>query len=127
MDGVDFDGRRQSWIIADAELKHAAESRRILISSRWVYALLKVFLLEEEGLLDDLMMQRLGPDIEVPMALFETKENVAVAKLAMAQGTWRGRLEVAFRLYGRRDARDEFLAGVLGLPRQRFGSSPLHE
>lgn len=122
LDGVDYDGRRKGGIIVDPELKRAAEMGGIPISSWWVYALLKVFLLEEEGLLDDFKLQRLRGAVDVPLKLFKTEENVVVATRAMAQATWRGRLEVAFGLYGRRDAGDEDLAVVLRFRAERSGS-----
>ncbi|KAK1753168.1 hypothetical protein QBC47DRAFT_387916 [Echria macrotheca] len=112
--GVDLDGRRQDApdrpLIADPQLKRAAETFRIPLSSRFIYGLLVMSLLEQEGLLDDFLAERLSRNVWVPFAAFETESNVQVAKLAMAQQDWLGRLCVAFQLYGRADAADQALA-----------------
>lgn len=112
--GVDLDGQRQDApdrpLITDPQLKRAAETFRIPLSSRFIYGLLMMSLLEQEGLLDDFLAERLGRNVSVPFAMFETESNVQVAKLAMAQHDWLGRLCVAFQLYGRADAADQAVA-----------------
>lgn len=55
--GVDLDGQKSS-IIADPELKKAAENFRIPISARLIYNLLILCLLEAEGLMSDFMFER---------------------------------------------------------------------
>lgn len=70
---------------------------------------MSVFIQEEEGLLDDYAVKRVSPGIHQLAGFFQTKENAAIAKLAMAQDTWFERLDIAFRHYGRRDAADDRL------------------
>ncbi|KAK0612232.1 hypothetical protein B0T14DRAFT_441647, partial [Immersiella caudata] len=111
---ADLDGRRQDAtgrpLITDPQLKPAADTLRIPLWSRFIYGLLTMSLLEQEGLLDDFMAERLSRNVLVPFAMFKTESNVQVAKLAMAQQDWLGRLCVAFQLYGRADAADEAMA-----------------
>ncbi|KAG9233747.1 hypothetical protein BJ875DRAFT_511371 [Amylocarpus encephaloides] len=98
--GKDLDGQRQK----------AAENFNIPISARFIYSLLGIYLLEEEGLLDDFMIGRLSPGITQAASLFQTENNTRIAMLALAQDTWLKKLCVAFRLYERKDAVDEGLA-----------------
>jgi hypothetical protein len=106
--GVDLDGQRQSShaIIFDSTLKFVAETFSITLSSRLIYALLTMFFLEEEGLLDDFMDARLRPSLTQTVQLFKSKSNKSIAGLAMEQKTWVKKLEVAFELYGREDPAD---------------------
>ena len=71
--GVDLNGQRQgsaSPIIVDSKLKKTAEDFSIPLSARLVYNLLVMCLLEEEGLLDDFMVERFNPGILQMTALF---------------------------------------------------------
>ncbi|KFZ24166.1 hypothetical protein V502_01329 [Pseudogymnoascus sp. VKM F-4520 (FW-2644)] len=110
-------------IIINASLRVAAEDFNTPLSARFVYTLLIMHLLEEEGLMDHFMVARMGPGIEHTASLFETESNARIARLAMAQETWLGKLGVAARLYGRMDANDAMVAvGLLmlhGLPEMR--------
>ncbi|KAM0472343.1 hypothetical protein ACHAPX_008771 [Trichoderma viride] len=90
----------------DPELKKAAEELRIPLSSRFLFDLLSMALLEEEGLMDDLIVEK----IQTVSDWFETESNDEIAKLAMAQATWREKFCVAARLYGREDAADHDVA-----------------
>ena len=113
--GVDLDGRRQDSptpIIVDPELKKAAETCSIPLSARLVYNLLSMFLMQEEGLLDYLMIERMSPSIELLPRLFQTANNAELAKLAMTQNTWTEKFCVASRLWGKRDSGDD-VAGQL--------------
>jgi hypothetical protein len=78
-----------------------------------------VYLLEEEGLLDDFMLERLKPDILQTVALFQTESNARIARSAMVQETWLEKLCTAFTLYGRADAADDEIAKLLRMI-QRF-------
>ncbi|EHK43119.1 uncharacterized protein TrAtP1_001696 [Trichoderma atroviride] len=93
----------------DPELKKAAEELRIPLSSRFVYDLLSMVLLEEEGLMDDLIVKK----VQTVSDWFETESNDMIVKLAMAQTTWREKFNVAARLYGREDAADDDVANEL--------------
>jgi len=107
--GVDLDGQRRSsdWpIIINPQLKRAAEAFSIPNSSRLIYSLLSVVLLEEEGLLDDFMVERVSPGLWTLANSFWEEENATIALLAMTQKTWLERLCLAFRLYGRGDTGD---------------------
>ena len=121
--GVDLDGQRQSSvlpIIFDPELKTAAEEFRIPLTSRLIYNILVICLLEEEGLLDDFMLERMLPGTLKISNGFKTESNARIAKLAMAQTTWLKRFCVASWLYGREDDTDHEIAMALrmlhGLP-----------
>jgi hypothetical protein len=107
--GVDLDGQRQgsvSPIIVDSKLKRAAEDFSIPLSARLIYNILVVYLLEEEGLLDDFMIKRLNPGILQTTASFETESNTRIARLVIVQKTWLEKLCMAFRMYGREDVAD---------------------
>jgi hypothetical protein len=111
--GVDLDGQRQgpaSLMIFDPKLKRAAEDLSIPLSARLVYNLLIVCLLEGEGLLDKFMVDRLNPSILQMAAVFETKSNARIARLAITQDTWLEKFCIASRLYGREDAADHSIA-----------------
>lgn len=57
---MDLDGQRQSShsaILVDSKLKIAEETFSIPLSSKLAYTLFSIVLLEEEGLLDDLMVE----------------------------------------------------------------------
>lgn len=114
--GVDLGGQRQishSTIIIDSKLKIAAETFRLPLSSRLVYNLLSHVLLEEEGLLDDFMIERLRPSLIHTVACFETDSNSSLARHAIIQETWQKKLDVAFTLYGRKDAADQEVSLLL--------------
>ena len=111
--GVDLDGQRQSsasTIITDSKLKKAAEEFSIPLSARLIYNILSVVLLEEEGLLDDFMVERITPGIVRMATLFKTETNARIAKFAIAQETWLDRLCIAFSLYGQEDEADHEFA-----------------
>ncbi|KAF2190968.1 SET domain-containing protein [Zopfia rhizophila CBS 207.26] len=111
--GKDLNGQKQgsvSPIIVDPKLKKAAEDFSIPLSSRLFYNLLVMYLLEEEGLLDDFMAERLHPSILNIKALFITERNARIATLAMAQETWLEKFCMALRLYGRADVADHAVA-----------------
>jgi hypothetical protein len=94
-------------IIFDSQLRKQAQEFDISISSRFIYYLLTVYLLEEEGLLDGFRLERLMPGITVTKNCFENRSNVKLARLALAQPTWFGRVCVAFSMYGREDVADQ--------------------
>ncbi|KAF2641477.1 SET domain-containing protein [Massarina eburnea CBS 473.64] len=107
-----------SHIISDPKLRRAAETMNIPLPSRLLYNLLIMVLLEHEGLLDDLMVQRMEPGIVTIAHFMQTKENADVARQAMAQETWLGKLCTAFVLWGREDLADGELAVQLRQLRQ---------
>lgn len=111
--GVDLNGQKQdstSPIIVNPKLKEVAEDFRIPLSSRLIYNLLVMCLLEEEGLLDDFMVERLNPRILQTVTTFQTESNASIARLAMTQKTWPEKFCTAFRLYGRTDVADHAIA-----------------
>ncbi|KAI0529789.1 hypothetical protein GGR58DRAFT_495665 [Xylaria digitata] len=114
--GVDINGQRQSSaspLIFDFELKDAAENMSIPLFARLIYNLLAIYLLEEEGLLDDFMVERLLPGTSLVSALFKTESNARISRLSMAQDTWLGKFCVACQLYGRKDVADHECAVIL--------------
>jgi hypothetical protein len=100
-------------IITDVRLRRATEDFNTPLSARFVHTLLIIQLLEEEGLIDYFVVARMGPGIERTASLFETESNVRIARLALAEETWLGKLSVASRLYGRKDANDAMVAAGL--------------
>ncbi|KAM7194685.1 hypothetical protein V8F20_007877 [Naviculisporaceae sp. PSN 640] len=112
--GRDLDGQKlgdsDRSLITDLQLKRAAETHRIPLSSRLIYGLLVMVLTEQEGLLDHFLAERLSPGIWAVATVFQTESNARLAKCAMAQETWLERLCMAFPLYGRADAVDAALA-----------------
>ncbi|KAJ6035733.1 SET domain-containing protein [Penicillium herquei] len=114
--GVDLDGLRQNShnaIIVDSNLKNMAEKFNIPLSSRLVYNLLTMFLLEEEGLLDEFMVKRLGRSLIPTARFFESEWNSKVAWLALSQDTWLEKLVVGLRLYGFKDTGDYKISQIL--------------
>lgn len=110
--GVDIDGQRQSSaspIIIDRKLKKAAENFSIPLSNRLIYNLLIMSLLEDEGLMDDFVAERVNPGILEMVSLFRTESNARIASLAMKQETALGKFCVAFRLYGKSDVGDHIV------------------
>ena len=99
-----------SPIIVDSKLKKTAEDFSIPLSARLIYNLLVMFLLEEEGLLDDFMVERFNPGILQTTAFFQTGSNARIARQAMAQETWQEKFCMAFGLYGRGDVADHTTA-----------------
>lgn len=93
-------------LLLPSTLRLAAETFSISLSFRLIYALLSIFFLEEEGLLDDFMDARLRPRLTKRVQLFKSKSNQSIVCLATKQKTWVQKLQVAFRLYGREDAAD---------------------
>jgi hypothetical protein len=109
---VDIDGQRQSSgasVIANHELKEAAENGSIPLSSRLIYNILVIVLTEKEGLLDDFMLERLRPSVFGMAALFTTESNIRIVMLVLQQDSWSDKLFMAFNLYGRNDASDDDL------------------
>ncbi|KAF2460037.1 hypothetical protein BDY21DRAFT_316868 [Lineolata rhizophorae] len=119
--GVDVNGQRQegptSPIIVDRELKKAAENFCIPLSSRLIYELLVAYLLEEEGLLDDLRLERLNPTLWQITGSFHTESNASIARLAMKQKSWLEKFCMAFGLYGRADVADHVVSKGLRMLR----------
>ncbi|PQE16413.1 SET domain protein [Rutstroemia sp. NJR-2017a BVV2] len=93
-------------IIFDPKLRTQAQDLSISLSSRFIYNILAVYLLEEEGLLDEFMLKELVPVITGTKVLFQNRGNAKIATLTMAQPTWFGRVCVAFSMYGREDPAD---------------------
>lgn len=89
--GKDLNGQKQECtdrpLITDTQLRIAAETLSIPLSSRFIYGLLKIFVIEQEGLLDDFLAKRLCPSVFAAADMFQTESNATVAKLAMAQGS----------------------------------------
>lgn len=114
--GVDLKVEEQtsaSSIIVDSKLRKSAEEFSIPLSARLIYDLLGMYLLEEEGLLDDFMVKRMNPGIRRTTTWFGTESNAVIARLAIAQESWLRKLCVAFRLWGREDAADHTMAVAL--------------
>lgn len=104
---------QSSPIITDPKLRKKAQDFGIPLTTRFVYGLLTMFLLEEEGLLDHLMRDRIEPMIARQVAWFDTPENRKIAEAAMKAGSIRKSVEIAFLFWGKYDIADEVTPGVL--------------
>lgn len=114
--GKDMDGQRQVHarsILSDPGVKSAAEEFRIPLSTRFIATALMGYLLEEEGLLDHFMVERILPSMRSTAGTFKTRRNAKIAAIVMAQQTWLGKVCTAFRLYGKEDAADQEIAAAL--------------
>ncbi|KFX91197.1 hypothetical protein V490_06040 [Pseudogymnoascus sp. VKM F-3557] len=100
-------------LITDDRIRAAAEDFNTPLSARFVYALLFMQLLEEEGLMDHFLVARMSPGIEQTASFFEDERNSRIARLALAQETWLGKLSVAARLYRQGDSNDARVASAL--------------
>jgi hypothetical protein len=104
----------RSSVIIDSGLRQAAETFVLQLSSRFIYDVLGASLLEEEGLLDDFMVQRVRPSIRTLVGFFDGRER---GRCEACHGT--GKLaresKLAIRLHGRGDATDQSLAEILRL------------
>lgn len=108
---------RNSPIICDPKLKNAADTFSLPISSRFIYDVTRVFLMEQEGILNPTKAQLSIPVILMTVArMFKTERNRKIAELAMKQKTWLERACVAFNLWGERDAIDDELPAIFRNP-----------
>ena len=113
-EGADPDAQERGTtlcVIFDPKLRRAAETFSIPISSRLIYRLLLMVVLEQEGLLDDLFVKRLLPTVVRLPDLFRIESNAKIAKAALAETSWMKKFCVAQALWGRVDAGDEMVAG----------------
>ncbi|KUL87177.1 hypothetical protein ZTR_05621 [Talaromyces verruculosus] len=111
--GKDLSASGEAWpptIIVDPELKRAAESYNIPLSTRFIHGVLFTVLMEEEGLLDDFATERIYATMVFPPTMFKTENNRRIAERALDQDTWLEVLGVAFELDGRSDADDQSFA-----------------
>ncbi|PQE17468.1 SET domain protein [Rutstroemia sp. NJR-2017a WRK4] len=99
-------------IIFDPKLRKQVQDFDISLSSRFIYDILIVYLLEEEGLLDEFLLKELVPAVTTTKDLFRNRDNIKMASLALAQPTWFGRVCVAFSMYGREDPADRKTAAM---------------
>lgn len=119
--GEDVDGLRpvsERPILNDPQVRRAAEELRIPLSTRLIAHVLRGFLLEEEGLLDHLMVERILPGVRVVAASFRTPSNARMAAIVVAQKSWLGKVCAAFRLYGKEDDGDQEVAAELRMARE---------
>jgi hypothetical protein len=107
---------RTPHIISDPGLRRAAEEFRIPLTSRFVYDVFTMLLLEE-GLLDEFMRERIEPGVVRLVGLFGTEGNARVARRAVGEETVQGKVGVALGMWGRRDKVDDVLPGLLKVVR----------
>jgi hypothetical protein len=100
-------------IIADTALRNTATAGNIPLSSRVVYLVLLAFLFEEEGLLCDFDLNNFNHMLGVFCQSFGDNANATIARAAMEEKTWLGKLSVAFWLYGKTDSSDQIVAGLV--------------
>lgn len=89
--------------------------------SRYIYILLTIFLIEEESLLNDFLVERLRLDLITTAGLLRLEGNCSIAILAIDQKSWPERLLLGFELYGRRDTAGH--EDILALPELHLVSS----
>ncbi|KAF2423483.1 SET domain-containing protein [Tothia fuscella] len=110
--GVDLKGEK-SAIIIDRNLRRVAENLLISLSTRLIYLLLGMALLEEEGLMDHFQEERMSPGILQIAGMFATESNMKIAILAVAQETWLEKFCIATKLYGQADRADREVSAAL--------------
>lgn len=118
--GKDVDGPMPASsrpFLSDPEVKKAAEELSIPQSTRLIAVVMMGFLLEEEGLMDRFMFERLRPTVESVAASFQTASNSHIAALVVAQASWLGRVCMAFKLYGKEDEADQEISAKLRMAR----------
>ncbi|KAM5469459.1 hypothetical protein MferCBS49748_002817 [Microsporum ferrugineum] len=116
-DGEDINRKKHSpgsSIIMDLKLKKAAEQSRITLANRFIYQLLVLFLLEEEGMLDIYTLKSLRRRLDRTVNLFQEERNARIARLAMRRKTWLRKFLTAFKLYGQEDGADFFASMYFG-------------
>ncbi|KAG5972707.1 hypothetical protein E4U55_000738 [Claviceps digitariae] len=106
-----------SHIIIDPKLRKLAEAGEIPLSSRFIYEILSFLLLEQEGLLDEILLAKAKKGVGQMSTAFKNKDNAEIAAAAMAQRTWFEKLDIACRLWGRRDPADVLLASFVAARR----------
>jgi hypothetical protein len=95
-------------------VKRAVEELTLPMSTRFIASILRAFLLEQEGLLDQFRVEILGlSNTNLVVASFKTASNARIAANVVAQESWMGKLCAAFRLYGKKDDADGEVAAVL--------------
>ncbi|KAG6012277.1 hypothetical protein E4U43_007866 [Claviceps pusilla] len=99
-------------IILDPILRQTAAAGEIPLSSRFIYEVLSCLLLEQEGLLNDILQSKAQKGVGHMSTAFRNKDNADIAAAAMAQTSWLERLDIACRLWGRRDPADAQLASI---------------
>ncbi|KAM0435899.1 hypothetical protein ACHAPT_002791 [Fusarium lateritium] len=102
-----------SPIIADPDLKRASENLTIPISNRFVYDLMFMTLVEQEGVLDDFLLVRASQRITSMASYFTTERNARIAKLALKQEPWLKKLDVAMLIFGAKDESDDAVNKLL--------------
>ncbi|SPO01693.1 related to hexose transporter protein [Cephalotrichum gorgonifer] len=98
--------RSETPVIFDPELRKAAETFDLPMASRFVYNILTIILLEEEGLSDDLAVGALCRSVTKTTLMLESESISRVANLAIEQDSLFEMLRVAFGIYGRKDGGD---------------------
>jgi hypothetical protein len=93
-------------IISNLALKKAAEQHDILLSARFIYKLLTMCLLEQEGILDDIYIKDNEGQMSLLVNLFEDQSNIEVVKLAMEEISWTHKFAVASQLCRKQDGAD---------------------
>lgn len=108
-------------IIRDPVMKRAAETLSIPLSKRFIYGMLFIVLMEEEGLLDDFGLGLIFQSVLPCPTSFKTKSNFEIADRAFHRGytnkCWKDALGITFELDGRSDEADWSFAE--GLRRER--------
>ncbi|KAJ6122855.1 hypothetical protein N7512_005320 [Penicillium capsulatum] len=121
--GVDWDDPKrfipglpeQPPVIVNPKLRRAAETFSLPLTSRFVYEVLRVFLMEQEGLVSseiDVYCQS-GRSMLVTMLEMKTESNIAVAEQVLAKKNWMDRVNLALTIWGKKDAGDEEAARKL--------------
>lgn len=110
--GRGLDGKPQSaemQMIVDCDLRKRAERLDIGVADRLVYYLLTMVLLQQEGLLDKFMVERMQPGISNLVTSLRTVENKIIIKDALTRNTWEERLGACLEMWGKRDDGDAAL------------------
>jgi hypothetical protein len=120
--GEELENKRSS-IIVDPVLRNAAEKFKLPISSRLIYDILVMLLLEQEGLLKDVAKKSHDDSVAMICSLFGSAHNKYVGMLTMALKSPLEKFVVANRLYGREDPMDKSGGELFGKYKKLAGSA----
>ncbi|KAJ5949505.1 hypothetical protein N7454_001089 [Penicillium verhagenii] len=100
------DPRNKPSIIINAELRRLAGSFDLSLCTIIFFDFLLLFLLAEEGLLNDTFLAGFGGGLARRGLFIISESNRIIFERARRQRTWEERLQIATRLYGREDPGD---------------------
>lgn len=94
-------------VFLNLDVKRVVEKRALPLTTRFIYHLLLMLLLEQEGTLDQFVVARVwSHNILSTLQMMQTSDNVGTARIALGQKSWLLRFCYALKLLGKKDAGD---------------------